>query len=1746
MKSKFLMIPLALAVLTACNSNEGHSTTSTTQLTPVVNTAEIKAPETKASEAKPPATQPTKVETPKTKAPETNNKAIKTPIVNTPLVKTSEVKTPVVNTAETKAPETKAPEAKTPVTQPTKVETPKTKAPETNNKAIKTPIVNTPLVKTSEVKTPVVNTAETKAPETKAPEVKTPVTQPTKVETPKTKAPETNNKAIKTPIVNTPLVKTSEVKTPVVNTAETKAPETKAPEVKTPVTQPTKVETPKTKAPETNNKAIKTPIVNTPLVKTSEVKTPVVNTAETKAPETKAPKVKTPATQPTKVKTHKTKTPETKTPKVKTPATQLTKVKTHKTKTPETKAPEVKNPATQLTKVETPKTKAPETKAPKVKPPATQPTKVETPKTEAPETKAPEVKTPVTQPTKVETPKTKAPETKAPEAKSPVTQPTKVETPKTKAPKTKPVKVVAPKTKSPETKAPKVKPPATQPTKVKTHKTKTPETKAPEVKNPATQLTKVETPKTKAPETKAPKVKPPATQPTKVETPKTEAPETKAPEVKTPVTQPTKVETPKTKAPETKAPEAKSPVTQPTKVETPKTKAPKTEPVKVAAQKPVIHGTLSDDLESSTLSESWVKYSGGSDAMGLTTDKANGGTQSLLIKDSSSIEETHVALLFKDQNVENGTVTFDTLIPSSNDDDTYFVLSDTTNSGFYTLHLKDEDLYLEGNYSSKLVGHVSRDKWHTISMKWDRYSGNYTTSVDGANETTVMIFTIDQFVNRIKPSQLLITTGSETGTGNNVYIDNVAFNLDGSAQPTPVTAPTQPTKVKTPKTKAPKTEPVKVAAQKPVIHGTLGDDLESSTISESWVKYTGSSDAMRLTSAKGTNSTQSLLIKDSSSIEETHVALLFKDQKVENGTVTFDTLIASSNDDDTYFVLSDTTNSGFYTLHLKDEALYLEGNHGSKLVGHVSCDQWHTISMKWDRHSGNYTTSVDGANETTVMIFTIDQFVNRIKPSQLLITTGSETGTGNKVYIDNVAFNLDGSAQPTPVTAPTQPTKVKTPKTKAPKTKPVKVVAPKTKAPKTEPVKVAAQKPVIHGTLGDDLESSTISESWVKYTGGFDAMNLTPAKGTNSTQSLLIKDSSSIEETHVALLFKDQNVENGTVTFDTLIPSSNDDDTYFVLSDTTNPGFYTLHLKDEDLYLEGNHGSKLVGHVSCDQWHTISMKWDRHSGNYTTSVDGANETTVMIFTIDQFVNRIKPSQLLITTGSETGTGNKVYIDNVAFNLDGSAQPAPVTAPTQPTKVETPKTKAPKTKPVKVVAPKTKAPKTEPVKVAAQKPVIHGTLGDDLESSTISESWVKYTGGFDAMNLTPAKGTNSTQSLLIKDSSSTEETHVALLFKDQQVENGTVTFDTLIPSSNDDDTYFVLSDTTNPGVYTLHLKDEDLYLEGNHGSKLVGHVSRDEWHTISMKWDYKTGVYTTSVDGENATTVMIFTIDQFVRRVEPSQLLITTGSEAGTGNKVYIDHVAFNLDGSAQPTPVTAPTHPTKVETPKTKAPKTKPVKVVAPKTKAPSPTQPAVSPSTHASASGDDFESYAVGDTVGGDWKVPDASKIGLTAIISKDQVASGSEKSLLLKDNSTTDKPYVALPFKSDATSGAVSLDAFFPAANENFTYIKIGKSSNNKDRYIEIKQEAEKLVIAHTKSVNDEVIEDHLTLDTWHTFKISWTESNKYTINLDGSDIVKDADQTATGYGDTVPTELGLYTGDTKGDTNLAYFDNVKSDLF
>ncbi|WP_261875217.1 hypothetical protein [Vibrio rarus] len=1195
---------------------------------------------------------------------------------------------------------------------------------------------------------------------------------------------------------------------------------------------------------------------------------------------------------------------------------------------------------------------------------------------------------------------------------------------------------------------------------------------------PATTAAKsaIKAPEAKAPEAKAPEAKAPEAKAPEAKAPEAKAPEAKAPEAKAPVTQPTKVDTPKTAAPKTEAPKTAAP-----KTEAPKTEAPKTAPAKVAPPKPVINGVLGDDLESSTLSESWVKYSGGSDAMGLTTAKANGGTQSLLIKDSSTTDETHVALLFKDQKVKNGTVTFDTLIPSSNDDDTYFVLSDTTNPGFYTLHLKDEDLYLEGNHGSKLVGHVSRDKWHTISMKWDHFSGNYTTSVDGGKPTTVMIFTLDQFVNRVDPSQLLIKTGSETGTGNNVYIDNVAFNLDGKTLPkasVPGTSTPATPGTSTPDTSTP--APAKAAPAEPV--GVLGDNFEGEKFSKYWMAYSGDATCCSLSDKHANTGSKSLLIKDVSAAGNATVALQFKKAHAKEGTVAFDAYVPNTNTKDAYFLLNEGEGLPNVKLHLKGDDLILEGPDSTVNVGKFSRDAWHAVSIEWD--FTKYVITLDG-HSVTALLYKIGSFA-KTNPSQFTVMVGDTANTGDEVYLDNVAFQLEGEGdvhvQAPAVTAPTTPA----------------VTAP------TTPTTPA----VSDNIAGDDFESYNVGDvvggHWKAPSASETGMSatITDEKANGGSKSLVLKDLEAKAKPYATLPFVSE-AKSGSVSVDAFFPADNKKFTYIKIGKGSANDDRYLEIKQDGTKLliahKDKHDETLKATLTLDAWHTFKITWTE-SNTYTITLDG----TDLVKDADQTATGytgIIPTELRLYTGDSKAAGNVAYFDNVKSDLfEAPAATAPVTP--------TPAVTAPVTPTPAVTAPVTPTPAvTELVTHKVTEPVTSsGVFGDNMEGAKINASWKAYTGEATCCSLSDKHAKTGSHSLLIKDTSASAKATVSLLFKKASVKDGTVTFDTFVPDTNSEDTYFVLNTGTGDAAFKLHLKGEELFVEGDNTSQKVADFTRNAWHTISMQWDFNNLI--TVVDGATPVTAPIFVIQPVGQN--PSQFTVIAGAIANTDDEVYIDNVAFKLEGEEQ--------------------------------TQAPAVTE----PTTAVAISGDDFESYAIGDTVGGQWNAPDASQTGKVAIVT-DEVTNGSEKALVLKDNSTSGKPYVSLPFvESNTASGSVSLDAFFPSANADYTYIKIGKSSDNKDRYIEIKQEAQKLLVAHTDSKKDVVIYENLTLDTWHTFNITWTESHTYTITLDGTEIVKDADQNATGYGNVVPTELGLYTGFNSGTGNVAYFDNVKSDLF
>ncbi|MDB1124001.1 hypothetical protein [Vibrio algarum] len=200
----------------------------------------------------------------------------------------------------------------------------------------------------------------------------------------------------------------------------------------------------------------------------------------------------------------------------------------------------------------------------------------------------------------------------------------------------------------------------------------------------------------------------------------------------------------------------------------------------------------------------------------------------------------------------------------------------------------------------------------------------------------------------------------------------------------------------------------------------------------------------------------------------------------------------------------------------------------------------------------------------------------------------------------------------------------------------------------------------------------------------------------------------------------------------------------------------------------------------------------------------------------------------------------------------------------------------------------------------------------------------------------------------------------------------------------------------------------------------------------------------------------------------------------------------------------------------------------------------------------DDFESYTVGSLISeanSDWitaNIKDNSDgLGTTTAEVTDRQAAAGTQSLYLADNHTGSKPFAMRAFSAPASSGSVSLNAYFPSTNSKSTYINIGNGKNNANRYFELNQSGTNL--KYESGDSDITLVSNLALDTWHTLTLTWTDAGLVTVAINGDIVAKDIEQSTTGLDSTiVPSQLTLVTGDNSGNSNIAYFDNLDSELF
>ncbi|MGV3002323.1 hypothetical protein [Vibrio sp. E150_018] len=198
--------------------------------------------------------------------------------------------------------------------------------------------------------------------------------------------------------------------------------------------------------------------------------------------------------------------------------------------------------------------------------------------------------------------------------------------------------------------------------------------------------------------------------------------------------------------------------------------------------------------------------------------------------------------------------------------------------------------------------------------------------------------------------------------------------------------------------------------------------------------------------------------------------------------------------------------------------------------------------------------------------------------------------------------------------------------------------------------------------------------------------------------------------------------------------------------------------------------------------------------------------------------------------------------------------------------------------------------------------------------------------------------------------------------------------------------------------------------------------------------------------------------------------------------------------------------------------------------------------------SGETFDEYTTGtniseaNSVWVEYNTILTDGLPSTATVSSDFANSGSN-SLLIQDLDSSNKPFVTREFSAgSSTSGSISFDVYIPSSNEKTTYINVGTGKNNSDRYFELRLSGSGKVEVESGDSDKEI--GAITNDEWNSLSLAWDGDN-ITITINNEKVTMTQSETGLTATNT-PSQLTLYTGDTSGDANKAYFDNISSDLF
>lgn len=298
----------------------------------------------------------------------------------------------------------------------------------------------------------------------------------------------------------------------------------------------------------------------------------------------------------------------------------------------------------------------------------------------------------------------------------------------------------------------------------------------------------------------------------------------------------------------------------------------------------------------------------------------------------------------------------------------------------------------------------------------------------------------------------------------------------------------------------------------------------------------------------------SLFLEDSHSDSKPYAYRTFTGGAQTAGSVSIDVYLDGNNSDRSFIQVGSGPwdDDRYFQLRLKTALEYEAGDDDVELAS-LTQDTWHTVTMSWT-DAGLFTISLNGE----VVGENIDQAATGLGttniPTHFVVYTGSKSGTGNKVYFDNVEFDLPETVEQPDLEIPS--------------------------------------------LITDDFESYDLGEElpspWEDYGSSGEKATIVEDAATWGQQALSLYDTTEGSKSYAMRYFA-SSVETGEVIFYLKVADSNDQSCYVDIMSGTNTLediFAGLKITTSgNVYYEAGDSDVKLTQMSLGVWHKFTMSW---------------------------------------------------------------------------------------------------------------------------------------------------------------------------------------------------------------------------------------------------------------------------------------------------------------------------------------------------------------------------------------------------------------------------------------------------------------------------------------------------------------------------------------------------------------------------